>query len=106
MRQQNALATARAVLAGLQNGSPVTLYAREALPIAIALVRELGEPELADGLQAFTYPSLALAYAERHGIIDYTVNGSQLTYHETFPREGTHRATVNLDTMTETREAL
>jgi hypothetical protein len=45
----------------------------------------------------------ALLYAEKYGIIDYTVKGSTMTYTETFYGEGTYLAEVDLNTMNETR---
>lgn len=50
------------------------------------------------------YNDLALAYAERYGIIDYKVNGNTMTYQEHFPSEGTYEAVLNLDTRKEVRK--
>ena len=49
------------------------------------------------------YESKALQYAEKYGIIEYIVKDSLMTYIEVLPLEGTFKATVNLDTMKETR---
>ena len=50
------------------------------------------------------YESLALAYAEEHGIYSYKVKGNIMRWYSYF---GTHerfiKATLNLDTMEETR---
>lgn len=49
----------------------------------------------------------ALRYAERHGIIDYTVEGNEMKYYENFPVErSTYKCVVNLDTLKESRQAL
>ena len=50
------------------------------------------------------YETKALLYAEKFGIRDYTVKGNAMVYKEEFPTEGTYKATVNLDTMKETRK--
>lgn len=52
------------------------------------------------------YSAIALGYAERYGIIDYTVDGNTMVYRESFPTEGTYEATVELDSLTETRRAV
>lgn len=50
---------------------------------------------------------LALVYAENHGIVEYHVKGNKMIYYSSFPLEhSTIKATVNLTTMTETREYL
>jgi hypothetical protein len=48
----------------------------------------------------------AINYAERHGIIDYTIKGNTMRYYETFYSEGTYKCEVNLTTMKETRTHL
>lgn len=51
-----------------------------------------------------TYEDKACRYAERYGIVDYTVTGNRMLYTETFPMEGSvYDVTVNLDTETEAR---
>lgn len=50
--------------------------------------------------------SLALSYAERYGIIDYTVANGLMVYRESFPSEGTYEATVDLSTLKETRRKI
>lgn len=52
------------------------------------------------------FEATALAYAERYGIVDYTVVGDTMTYFETFPTEGTFKATVDLNTGKETRKSV
>ncbi|WP_341323431.1 hypothetical protein NSQ62_08125 [Solibacillus sp. FSL H8-0523] len=49
------------------------------------------------------YESKALQYAEKYGIIEYTVRNNLMTYIEVLAIEGIYKATVNLDTMEETR---
>ena len=49
----------------------------------------------------------ALLYAEKHGIIEYHVDGNKMIYYSSFPLEHTTiAAEVNLDTMTENRRYL
>ncbi|MCK2000845.1 hypothetical protein MZM54_05505 [[Brevibacterium] frigoritolerans] len=50
------------------------------------------------------YEFVALLFAEKHGIIDYKVNGSKMNYKETFNGEGTYDCEVDLNTMEETRK--
>jgi hypothetical protein len=50
------------------------------------------------------YEQAALQYAEKHGIHTYNVVGNTMTYYESYPNEGTFKATVNLDTLKEVRE--
>ena len=49
----------------------------------------------------------ALLYAEKHGIIEYHVEGNKMIYYSSFPLEhSTIEAVVDLDTMTEKRKYL
>ena len=49
----------------------------------------------------------ALLYAEKHGIIEYHIDGNKMIYYSSFPLEhSTIEAEVNLDTMTENRRYL
>lgn len=49
----------------------------------------------------------ALLYAEKHGIIEYHVEGNKMIYYSSFPLEhSTIEAVVNLDVMTEERRYL
>jgi hypothetical protein len=51
------------------------------------------------------YDNKALLYAEKYGIPAYEQEGNEMTYWETFTMEGMrYKATVNLDTMKETRK--
>ena len=50
------------------------------------------------------YENKALLYAEKYGIIEYEVKKNKMHYTEHFRMEGTYHATVNLDTMKETRK--
>ena len=53
------------------------------------------------------YGYIALCYAEHYGIIEFHVKDNLMIYYPTYPMEhATYRATVNLDTMKETREPL
>lgn len=46
----------------------------------------------------------ALRYAEKHGIIEYHLEGRNMVYYTSWPMERvTYRAVVNLDKMRETR---
>ena len=49
------------------------------------------------------YELKALKYAEKYGIINYSVKNNVMTYIEFLPIEGTFKATVDLDTMKEVR---
>jgi hypothetical protein len=49
------------------------------------------------------YEQAALQYAEKHGIIEYSITDNTMTYFESYPSEGTFKATVNLDTLKESR---
>jgi len=51
------------------------------------------------------YEQIALKFAEKYGIINYTVKGNTMTYYEQFT-EGSYKANVNLDTLQETRTQL
>ena len=49
----------------------------------------------------------ALLYAEKHGIIEYHVEGNKMIYYSSFPLEqSTIEAVVDLDVMTERRKYL
>ena len=49
----------------------------------------------------------ALLYAEKHGIIEYHVDGNKMIYYSSFPLEhSTIEAVVNLDIGTEERRYL
>ena len=49
----------------------------------------------------------ALLYAEKHGIIEYHVEGNKMIYYSSFPLEhSTIEAVVNLDVMEEKRRYL
>ena len=52
------------------------------------------------------YNQKAIEYAERYGIIKYKVTKNEMVYREEIKREGIYKATVNLDTMKETRKKL
>ena len=52
------------------------------------------------------YEIKAIRYAEKHGVRDFKVKKNIMTYYESYPREGKYKATVNLDTMVETRKQL
>lgn len=53
------------------------------------------------------YKNKALRYAERHGVIEYHVDGEQMVYYTSFPREHmTYKAVVNLTAMKEIRQAM
>lgn len=52
------------------------------------------------------YYKKALGFAERFGITEYKVKGKEMVYKEKIRGEGTYKATVNLDTMEETRKHL
>lgn len=52
------------------------------------------------------YEEKAIQFAEKYGIIDYSVTGNVMTYTESFLLEAkTYEARVDLDTMKETRTA-
>lgn len=52
-----------------------------------------------------SYRDKAIRYAERYGIVSFTVKGNKMTYKEKLPLEKrTMNVTVNLDTMTESRK--
>ncbi|MGX1195801.1 hypothetical protein [Metabacillus sp. SLBN-84] len=54
-----------------------------------------------------TYEEKATQYAETYGIVEFEVKGNRMTYTERFPLENAvYAASVNLETMTETRTAL
>lgn len=54
------------------------------------------------------YDQKALIYAEKYGVISYSVEGNSMTYYEealeSFEQLAAYKATVNLDTMKESRE--
>ena len=53
------------------------------------------------------YNEMATAYAERYGVCEFTVKGNTMVYYTSYPMERTtYKAVVNLDTTTETREAM
>lgn len=53
------------------------------------------------------YVDRALEYAEQHGIIEYHLEEGKMIFYTSFPMEGmTYKATVDLNQLTETREAL
>lgn len=63
-------------------------------PLVKELVEELGE-------------TVALIYAEKHGVIEYHVRKGKMIYYTSFPMEHmTYKATVDLETLKETREPL
>lgn len=47
------------------------------------------------------YEFKALLFAEKHGIIDYKVEGNLMIWEEVLRNEGTFLHTYNLDTMNE-----
>jgi hypothetical protein len=52
------------------------------------------------------YENKAIIYAEKYGIIEYTVNGNKMTYYANYPAylsesRRTYKIVVNLDTMKE-----
>lgn len=49
------------------------------------------------------YEQAALQYSEKHGIHAYNVTNNTMTYYESYPNEGTFKATVNLNTLKEVR---
>lgn len=54
-----------------------------------------------------TYEAQAAAYAKKHGIIEYRVDGSEMKYQAVFPLEGTaYSVTINLDTKVETKKGI
>jgi hypothetical protein len=48
----------------------------------------------------------ALLYAEKYGIIDYTVKGFKMTWKEFHYGEGTYKVVLNLKTMQEDRKLM
>ena len=52
------------------------------------------------------YELKALRFAERYGIFNYEVQGTEMTYTEVFRTEGTYKAVVDLKTMKETRKQI
>lgn len=51
------------------------------------------------------YEHKALLFAEKYGVVDYKVVGSEIIYREHFPLENAvYEARVNLDTMEEIRK--
>lgn len=53
------------------------------------------------------YVDRALEYAEKHGIIEYHLEEGKMIFYTSFPMEHmTYKATVDLNQLTETREAL
>lgn len=52
------------------------------------------------------YKNKALIFAEKYGIIEYTVKTSKMTYYVSYPIEGTYKCIVDLKTMKETRKHL
>ncbi len=53
------------------------------------------------------YEEKALLFAEKYGVIEYEVQGNTMVYYQTYTLENrTIKATVNLDTMEETREQI
>lgn len=53
------------------------------------------------------YKNKALCYAERHGVIEYHVDGEQMIYYTSFPCEHmTYKAVINLNAMKEIRQAM
>lgn len=53
------------------------------------------------------YHHKALLYAEKYGIVEYTVMDNTMVYYESFPLEqATYKAIVNLDTMQEQRKQI
>lgn len=48
------------------------------------------------------YRHKALCYAEKYGIIEYTVKASKMIYYVTYPTEGTYKHIVDIKTMKET----
>ena len=51
------------------------------------------------------YENLANIYCDRYGVRGATVKGNKMTYIDELPSE-TWKATVNLDTMKETRKQI
>lgn len=52
------------------------------------------------------YEEKAIRYAEKYGIVEFTVNENAMTYTESFPLEGKiYDVSVDLDVMTESRSA-
>lgn len=48
--------------------------------------------------------TVALIYAEKHGIIEYHINKGKMVYYTSFPMEHmTYKAVVNLETLEEKR---
>lgn len=65
------------------------------------------KPKKKDGDVSVNYEEKATQYAEKHGIVDYEVDGNVMAYKETYPIEGkTYAVWVNLDTMKEKRTSL
>ena len=53
------------------------------------------------------YRGLATRYAEKHGIIDYTVFKSMIIYYTNYPQErNTYKVICDLDTHRENRQRL
>lgn len=47
------------------------------------------------------YKTEALLWAEKYGIIEYTVKGCRMIYYKTYPTEGTYKHIVDLRTLDE-----
>ena len=57
--------------------------------------------------QKAVYEHLALSYAEKYGIVEYHLSGTNMIYYSSFPGEhNTIKAVVDLDTNHETRTSL
>lgn len=52
------------------------------------------------------YEAKALTYAEKHGVIDYSIKGCHMIYYKTYSTEGTYKHDVNLRTMEESIKPL
>lgn len=65
---------------------------------------QLSREENVKSMDVKRLDEVALLFAEKHGIIDYKVNGSKMNYKETFNGEGTYDCELDLNTMEETRK--
>lgn len=57
------------------------------------------------GKNIWNYPEYefrSLAFAERYGIVDYTVKGNIMKFKKSYVHEGTYTYKVDLDTMEQT----
>lgn len=68
------------------------------------LILTTTQVETKGGNEMPNYEQKAIEFAEKYGIVDFTVEGNQMYYSENVSGEGVYKSKVNLDTMKETRK--